>query len=405
MEMMDIAIVGSGLAGLTAARKLMQKEPNLKINVFEIGRPFAKRRRQLEGAGGVALGGCDGKLYTEDLEKVNQITKDSRIVNSVDKWVMELLKKTGNPMKVIKDTAPLMAAQKRLTAKGMKFTTHDHIQWKPEPFHKLSRIYAAEFDVSNVFFHFDTEVYTILKKKDGFLLSTQKGEFFAKQVIYAPGRTGFRDATKFFTDLGLVIKNDEARFGIRFEISGQYMKEWNRSHCSFENDDLYISPLGWNGEVLPSDHQDLVTSSFSSNEERRRSEKVSFDLLGKIKVEEGQGVYQTARMANLVYLLFNDRVSKEKVKVFLSKTSQLNLIPEYNWLKGALETMNEIIPTLIQRGYYWVPAISCKPAQIKLNKYFETEVEDLYVVGEASGIEGLLAAAYSGAIAATGITK
>lgn len=402
MSKFDVGIIGAGVAGCFAALKIQRKH-KLKTIVFDIGRPFSKRRRQLEGALG-CFPNSDGKLYVNNFDKIKELV-DGRTAKAANYWVESALEE-ASPLKLIKDNLPANVLQKRIKEHNFTIKTNDYYQWKPESIHKFSKIIASDFENSDyIKFSFDDEVFKILKKNNCFHVFSKSGEFQCKKLIFCPGRTGWRWATEFYKEMGLESKDDTALFGVRFEMAGQYMKELNGSHCTLDRDDCQLGPFSWNGTIVPEDHADLVTSSFRSNEDRWKSEKVSFALTGKIKVEPDFGVKQTERMANLTYLLFNDRVSKEKIRVFLKGTSQLNLIPEYKWLAKSLEELELVIPGLINRGFYYVPSIQAMPSEIKLNKDLSTELDGLFVAGESANIPGLFGAALSGAIAADSVAK
>ena len=67
--MYDIAIIGTGVAGAFATLKIGTEFPDLKLLTVDVGRPPAKRRRQLEGWLG-CLPNSDGKLYLNNIQHV-----------------------------------------------------------------------------------------------------------------------------------------------------------------------------------------------------------------------------------------------------------------------------------------------------------------------------------------------
>jgi hypothetical protein len=200
------------------------------------------------------------------------------------------------------------------------------------------------------------------------------------------------------------VKDDYSYYGVRFEIAGQYVKELQKTNCSFTRENVEIGPFLWNGTIIPEDHADMVISGFRSNEDRWKSEKVSFSYINKFK-NENEGVAQTERIAKLTYLLFNDRVSREKNKVFLKGNSQLNLLPEYNWLKSAIQEVGNILPDFLTRGSYHIPEILPLPGKIQLDNNHMSEIADLYIAGESAGYKGIMGAALSGILAADGVVK
>jgi hypothetical protein len=180
------------------------------------------------------------------------------------------------------------------------------------------------------------------------------------------------------------------------------MKEFNKSHCSFYRNDLEIGPLEWGGTVIPEDHADLVVSAFRANEDRWKTDKVSFNIIGLRQVAEGCGIKETDRLAKLAFLLFNDRVGRERVKLLLKKESPLSQLPDYDWLIPTIQELEGLFPAIVARGYYHSPAIDAIAPSILLGQNLDTDLDGLYAAGESAGFHGILAAAISGTIAADG---
>lgn len=402
MNKYDIGIVGAGVAGAFAALRIAQHNPSAKTIIFDFGRPPGKRRRQLEGWFGCFPSG-DGKIYPGDLDTVLNIV-DGRKARHASKWVMDTFSQS-NPMKLIKDTLPSVAAQKRIQTANFSIKQNDHYQWKPESIHQLSKIISEEIEnAGNTEFSFDNEVDKISKKKGYFHVNTATGEYLCKKLIMCVGRSGWRWVTKQYKDLEISKNDDYATIGVRLEISSQYLKDFNKSHCTLNRENLEVGPFSWYGTVIPEDHADLVVSNFRSNEDRWKSDKVSFSLLSP-RLFKDEGCYQADRLGKLAFLLFNDRVSKERVKIFLKNESQLCYLPEYAWLKNVIEELESVIPNLASRGYMHVPNISPVAASIKLESNLESEIEGLFIAGESAGVKGIASAAIMGCVAADSACK
>lgn len=399
----DVGIIGAGVAGAFACSRIAENYPSTKTVLFDIGRPPGKRRRQLEGFLG-SFPGSDGKLYVNDKDRVGEIV-DGRRLRAAHAWVTEMLEAAG-PKKITKDPLPSATAQKRVKDNNFEIISNPYIQWKPESVHELSKIMADTLEIQKNFeFSFDNEVTKIIKKKGGFLVATAaNGDYFCKKIILCVGRSGWRWATALYKDLGITVEDDIAKIGIRLEMNAANLKDFNKSHCSLVRSDLELGPFSWNGTIIPEDHSDLVISAFRSNEPRWKTDKVTFSLIYN-KEFKGAGVYQAERLGKLSFLLFNDRVSRERVKAILKKDTQLNLIPEFDWLEKALTETEKVIPSIINKGYFHVPHIIPIASKINLNPNLESEVEGLYVAGESSGISGILAAALTGTICADAVCK
>jgi len=399
----DVGIIGAGISGAFAALKIAQKHKDIKTIIFDIGRPPGKRRRQLEGFLGCFPAG-DGKLYPGDLDKVLEVA-DGRRAGHAYNWVLENLKNACPTMKLVKDPSPNSSINKKFKDNNYIINTNNYYQWKPESIHALSKQMAEVLDCAqNLTFNFDNEVFRIVKRKDGFLISTDSGDVVCKKIIICVGRSGWRWVTNLYKQLGITIDDNYARFGVRVEISGQHMKDFNKSHCTIIKDDLEIGPLSWNGTVIPEDHADLVISTFRSNENRWKSEKVSFSLTKSFYFENA-GVHQADRLGKLAFLLFNDRVSKERIKLLLKNDSQLNLLPEYLWLTSSLKELDIFIPNLLNKGFFHVPNIIPNPSKINIKSNLETDIDGMFVAGESAGIQGILAAATMGSICGEGVCK
>ena len=402
MESYDIGIIGSGIAGTFAALRVSEKYKDVRTIVFDIGRPPAKRRRPLEGFLGCFPTG-NGRIYPNNLESINKFV-DKRKINSSNQWVMEYFNQV-NSMKLLKDKLPTKSLSKKLMTHDFDITPNDYYQWRPESVHKLSRLITSSLEAStNVFFSFDNQVTAIRQEEGLFSIESEEGTVECKKIILCAGRSGWRWVTDFYKELGLITDNNSAKYGVRIEIPAQYAKELNKSSCVLNRKDLEIGPFCWNGSVVPEDHADLVLSSFRSNEDRWETEKLSFSVL-KSMPYENQGVAQTERIGKLTFLLYNDRVNKERIKSFMKGNSLISLLPEYYWLKQFINEFEELLPVLIDYGHIHLPHIYPMAASINLDHGLQSDLPGLFVAGESANISGILGAAVSGCIAANEACK
>lgn len=398
----DTIIVGAGVAGVMASLKIAEKYKNHKTLMIELGKSPGKRRRQCEGyLGSLPFG--DGKLYSNDVYQLLDITS-KRTINSASKFFLNTLSEVSD-LKIIKDKSPNAETQSKIKKLDFEIHTNDHIQLYPANIHKLSKITADKIDnAPNITCSFDNEVYNIVKEKKNFIVSTSLGEFRSKNVILCGGRSAWRWVNSLYKKFGVIVEDNFARFGMRIELSSGHMKDFNKSHCTLIRDDLQIGPFSWYGSTIPEDHADVVLSAFRSNESRWTSDKVSFNIIGN-RNYPNEGVAQTERLAKLAYLLSNDRVGKERIRLFMRNQSQISLLPEYMWLKESLNEISQIIPNIITKGYFHVPAITPLSSKILLSPSLESEIDGLYVAGESSGLSGIHLAATMGIIAADSVCK
>ena len=403
MSNFDVGIIGAGVAGAFATMKMAKDHKTVKTILFDLGRPPMKRRRQLEGWLG-CLPNSDGKLYLSDLNKVTDLVGLRKSKASYN-WLYKTISNVED-FKVVKDRAPSAAAERRLKKIGYEVSLNDHIQMYPKDIHALSKFMSESIEkYKNITFSFDNEVKKIRKEKNLFVVSTETQEYRCKKLIIAVGRSGWRWARDLYNDFGIVDNNDIAKFGIRIELSAQVMKEFNKSNCSLiKGSDIEIGPMSWYGTVIPEDHLDLAISAFRSNENRWKSDKVSFSLIGN-RPFSNTGFEQTDRIGKLMFVLCNDRIIRERVAHILTGKAKVSMIKEYDWLKETIDELSTAIPELTTKAYYHVPTIMPLAPKINIGSNLETEVEGMFVVGESAGVHGILAAGVMGAIAADNVCK
>jgi uncharacterized FAD-dependent dehydrogenase len=390
----DVGIVGTGMAGSFACYKLAQEKKNIKIIAFDIGRPPAKRRLQMEGFLGL-LPNSDGKFYLSDIQRTAELI-GSRKTNASFKALTNIL---GNitEIKHIKDKSPNISTEKKLKQAGYRVELNDFFQIFPRDIHLLSKLMCREFEsTNNITFCFDNEVFSVSKQKNMFLIQTEHQEYRCRKLILCAGRTGWRWVSDLYSSFGIVEDNDSAQFGLRIEMPASNLKEFNKSNLSLQKEGkVEIGPFNWNGTVIPEDHIDLAISSFRSNENRWKTDKVSFQMISKITMPN-EGYQQTDRIGQLTFILTNERILKERVSLFLNDRSKISSIPEYQLIKQDIRDLGKVIPDVLTKAYFHAPTILPLPPKIKISAHLETEIENLYVAGENAGVVGLLSAGMMG---------
>lgn len=403
MSNFDVGIIGAGVAGAFATYKMAKDHKGTKTILFDLGRPPMKRRRQLEGWLG-CLPNSDGKLYLNDLDKVADLVGNRKSKSSYN-FFQKILSNV-NTFKVTKDRSPNISVEKRLNKIGYDVSLNDYIQIYPKDIHILSKYMAEVVEgCKNITFSFDNEVKSIYKQKNMFVVVTEEQEYRCKKLIIAVGRSGWRWAKELYSNFGIMDNNDIARFGIRIEMNAPVMKDFNKSNCTLtKGSEVEVGPFSWYGTVIPEDHLDVAISAFRSNENRWKSDKVSFSLIGNRHFPE-TGFEQTDRIGKLTFVLSNDRIIKERVSHILTGKSKISIIPEYDWLKETIAELAVAVPEIATKAYFHVPTIMPLAPKINLGDNLESEIDGMFVVGESAGIHGILSAATTGLMAADNVCK
>jgi len=400
MKEYDIIIAGGGVAGAFAAYRIA-KQKTIKACLIEFGRPPGKRRKQLEGWLGCFPTG-NTRLYLDDVEKVKKLIDDKE-ADKYNQIVLEILSEYGS-IKPAKIKKPSDTVKNRTL--NYKVDYLNYAQWKPDNVHLLSRG-LAEFieNAGNVDCEFDNEIKNITYKDDKFIVETELGVFSSKKLLLCVGRSGWRFAKTVYSNLEVIESDDECQVGFIGDVPASGLKEWNGSHCMLSKDNLTIGPLMWNGTVIPEDHVDLVISSWRSNEDRWSSERVAFSVRMK-QTFPNKGCAQTERLGKLAFVLSDSRIGRIKVSDYINGHHDLSLIPEYNWLKDAMNEVGKVIPTFLTKGYMNIPDIVLSVPKVKIQNNLSAEKNNnLYIAGESANIYGLVSACIMGYAAGDSICK
>lgn len=387
MEILDIAIIGCGVAGACAAYSLRHTKKTVAL--IDVGRPPLKRRRQMEGWLGL-LPSSDGKLFLNDLKHCNfdkdiAFGKVQELLNQVSDFKVFESKKINNEF--IK------------TAKSNNFSI-DYLNWMqmyPKDIHSLSKLMNVEIEnLENFYHYFDLEVSDVFHENGTFSIDCGEKVIKAKKVIIALGRSGWRLSHHIFNKFGLITDNTEARLGIKIETQSDNLKEFKKSILTLTNADenIMLGPFMSNGTVIPEDHIEMAQAAFRSNEPRWQSSFTTFDLIKTIKVEKACETVD--RLSKLTWILGNDRIIKEPTITILNKKSKLFILDEYKFLTNELLKINSLFPEILEKSYYYAPLIMAEPGKIELNEHLETTVPGMYCIGESARIPGLLGAMISG---------
>lgn len=398
----DIAILGSGPAGLSALNQLQTLAPQKSIVLFELGRPPGKRRRQIEGwMGAVPFG--DGKIWKNDSQKVFQ-----RILNKKALDLGEIIwSKIQEEFKLKsgKENLPSNNLQNKIFELGFQIENNSYLQCKPDQFHFLSRLLTQQFEnYDNLLSKYDTEVKSIQYINKLFQIKTENEEFAAQKLLIATGRSGWRWSSNLLQELNITNENKIAKLGVFLEFPASQLKEFNFTNCKLIKDNFEVGNFLWQGTIIPEDHADLILSSFRSNEDRWKSEKVAFPISYSFSVED-HGIEETARIGQLALLLFNDRVSREKIKIFMKKKSQLNLLPEFSPLHQILLDLEKLISDFGSRGYLHAPYFQTHTPSFFLDQHCQSEIPGLYFAGESAGVSGILSAVLMGHLAGESLAE
>ena len=137
--------------------------------------------------------------------------------------------------------------------------------------------------------------------------------------------------------------------GVRVEIANRFVtasdlvKQYNKAHKTTQLFDLHRD-----GKITVEKKDSMLVARGAVND--KGSGLVNFSVMA-----ETQKAEDLKRVVQIINVLGNDRLIREKISVFVSGRSLLNAIPELTEMKDAFIAIDSIIPGFIKAGWYYAP--------------------------------------------------
>jgi uncharacterized FAD-dependent dehydrogenase len=441
----QVVIVGSGPSAIFAALTLSAADVR-EIAIFEKGKDIDERKR---GRGMELLCGWGGAGAFSD----GKLTLSTKVGGFLSEFVsqtelMDFLKKAddiyvsfGAPKEVQGQSSDKTEAlYQEAKQAGLEFIPMEIRHLGTENCAPLLKeIRSGMRDKVDIFF--ETPVKEILadgEKVTGILL--QNGSRVeAQYVICGPGRVGAEWIKKEVERLGIPSVPSPVDIGVRVEAPASILLKL--TDIAYEAKFIYYSKtfddrvrtfcMNPFGKVVTETIDDIVTVNGHSYA-KRKTENTNFAILVSSNFTEpfndpiGYGKY-IARLANLLGngviiqrlgdLLDGRRSTPDRIHRCITQPTlpsatpgDLSFVLPYRHLKSIiemLEALDRITPGIYSRHtlLYGVE-VKFYTNRLKLSPPLETDIQNLFLVGDGAGItRGLMQASISGMIAAKEIIK
>ena len=432
----DVLIIGAGPGGIFTAYELVNRaERPLKVGVFEMGRPLAKRKCPIDGVKvktcvrcascsimsgfGGAGAFSDGKYnITNDfggsLHEYIGKKQALELMRYVDQINMQYggagtklysTANTGIRRRCLENGLHLLDAEVRHLGTDINYVV-------------LERLYEALKD--RVDFHFDTQVRDVRHVRDLYEIDAGEETHTAPKLVISVGRSGSKWLEGVCREMGIRTHSNRVDIGVRVELPASVF-----SHLT---DELYESKIVYRtqkfedrvrtfcmnpyGAVVSENTNGIVTVNGHSYEDpARHTDNTNFALLVSqhfsepFKDSNGYGE-SIARLSNMlgggvILQRFGDlirgrrstpgRIEESFVTPTLSATpGDLSLVIPKRILDGIIEmiyALDKIAPgTANDDTLLYGVEVKFYNMEVALNEHLETAQEGMFVIGDGSGV-------------------
>ncbi|MCX7913078.1 MAG: NAD(P)/FAD-dependent oxidoreductase [Thermodesulfovibrionales bacterium] len=453
----DVIIVGAGPAGIFSSIELVRNAPNLKILIIERGKDINSRKCPLSSGRGKCLscsicqlisgwGGAgafsDGKLnLSSEIGGFLNRYIDAETLKNLIGYVDSIYLEYGAPVylygvdeqeiKSLKEKALL--SELLLIPSKVRHIGTDRCRVV------LGNMWQDLKEKLTVFFESEAERILVKDRKViGVRLKDGK-EFFADFVILAPGRAFSKWLESESKRLGLTLLKNPVDIGVRvetpanvFEHITKIVYEPKLVFYSKKFDDkvrtFCFNPYG----VVVKEHLNRLWTVNGHSYAEIKTDNTNFALLVSTYFTEpfdepisyGMHIAQLANFLGggvIVQRLGDlrrgrrstpERISKGMVEPTLKDATpgDLSFVLPYRHLSNILEMLEalENIASGVNSRHTLLYGVEVKfySMQLKLTPSLETEIDNLFAIGDGAGVSrGLIQSSVSGVIAASEVLK
>lgn len=453
----DVIIVGGGPAGLFAAFYLAEHS-GLNVLLLEKGRKSKSRNcpltgdldcvhckpcNILSGMGGAGLF-SDGKLnFIHKLGKTDltQFMSASAAMALIDETeaIFNRFGMDGQVYPTDMETAKSIRKEARKFGIDLLVIKQKHLGSDNLPGHITGMVEYVQAKGVNVVT--GEEVLDILVEEGRVTgVITAKDEYWAENVILAPGRIGAEWVGQLAQRHGLDVSQRGIEVGVRVEVHNEIMQDL----CSIIYDPTFFIRTAkyddltrtfctnYGGFIAQENYQDFVCVNGHAYMDRK-SENTNFAFLSKVvlndPVTDNQAYGESiGRLATLIgggkpiLQRFGDlkrgrrstwnRIRNSYIEPTLKKVTCGDIamaLPEriLTNLVDGLEKLNLVVPGVANdETLLYAPEIKFFATQVECAENLETSIKGLYVAGDGPGVAGnIVSAAATGLIPAKSIAS
>lgn len=433
--MYDVLIVGAGPGGIFTAYELIEKNPSLKVAVFEMGHELSKRHCPIDGKKITSCIHCKKCSIMSGFGGAGAFSDGKyNITNDFGGTLYEYIgKRTALELMEYVDGINLAyggEGTKLYTTAGSGFkklcmqnglhlldASVRHLGTDVN-YIVLGNLYNHLKD--KVEFHFDSYVESVEKLENGYRVVTDEGAYEGSKCVISAGRIGSKWMQKICEDLEINTKSNRVDLGVRVELPAEIF-----SHLT---DELYESKIVYRtekyedlvrtfcmnprGAVVNENTNGIVTVNGHSYEDpERQTGNTNFALLVSKHFSEpfkdsngyGESIAKLSNMlgGGVLVQRFGDLIRGQRstqkrieqsftVPTLNAAAGDLSLVLPKRILDGIIDmiyALDKIAPgTADDDTLLYGVEVKFYNMEVSVDENLMTQHDGLYVIGDGSGI-------------------
>lgn len=462
MNNKKIVIVGAGISGISCALTLLKENYTGKIIIIEQGYNSQNRICNLDKIGVCSecspcntISGFGGSLHYGDTVKLSCFPSGKRLLKIIgsrskkyqdialsyfSKNKQDFINPSRDSSTLIKKTYPISTLHSNEAKMILDKWTNDLLSHQ------------------NLLILYGSKVKDLRKTGNSFSVTyINKGEKIIKAdiIVLCTGRAGFRMIKKFTENLGVGVKSPHISMGFRFLMPNYILDKVSDIHPDFKASLVYydykyktfcFSSGKLGGRIKHANYGDfMLIDGHSITDTSIPSAVSNFAILSQLKDSYGN-FYNYDWIKNNIISTYKELNSKYKGKPVLQSYNDFkarivtnsslehllklgsriydtgdltSLIPSIEQFNGFCYTLETLIQEFCRISevkedlHYVLSQISVLGLELEgvwdeidLNQNMETNIPNLYITGDSSGLaQGIFQAAISGIAAAYGILE